>query len=1075
MHIGFLKWFSEEKGYGVIISLGSTPDLNQDVFLHISNWVDTIPVDFSYYVPLVFSINYERGKNTAKECRYLNNTKTDWDALFSFLGVNEVLEIEDRLFDEVFNIISCGFEILTEDFDEKQLTESLRNRLKRINIDELHLKAKTLLKIWKDTNLKKLKITLNEVITEFFQDIAHQHKIELWRNNYLPLSVFSKNDFLELFNVLTDDDVIKIQEEKITDELDELLKLWTDNLRSNFNIKAFITFKNIIKRIVDDSLKFKIIGDLNEIAKDCLLTSFYQELEKKGKVEGESELREIERLTDNILYFLSSELKIRINSIVQNYILNNSSLDGLIAAFIEGQITDPEVIKNRAKSSINELTISTFTQILNSEVLFDKHFIVELLFKLSSDSSKYEMIYEVAEKLNDESIFRKIDYHIFSLKKEDVYFKVWLQGKAKIKPLNYLLTYFDENQSKYNMIDDWINKKLISQQEVSSILFHRLENLKKITDRNEFYTVFNIIKKLIEFDLAWVDQIKSLKSSFFNLLLWHLGVANIFDFNMLKGKFIYFNPTDQVYIFKRLFYLKHIGKLNFSFEELDEILRADTDMFLINEKFTNDFVLDISTHILIEAIKSYKATGTFIFESDLILKDLKNNSKKKFKIEEYFAECPGRTIAKINWNTYGKIINKATTVYEGKEYRFFMVRFPYDKKLVDEIKKMPIRKFYNFGKLKFWAVSYKCEVELMEFGKNNGFLIDIEKEIVLKPDDVNGFVLYDQRDQEVISEFPFKKKIADNIHLIADNIHLLVLEKDKDKDEESKMIGFCEGRRAKKKHKVFNKTFWWCQNKACFQIAEDDHLSPKFLSQKTEADYVIVSGGENKKIWEYYTFLDILKILNINVDEYKKSPTDFIPNGEYYKFIGQINAFNRLVGKLYCEECNELLYPVESSHFALYRVTRFHCINEKCSEYHKPIYLSHCLNGECHNVVDSRVSKRCSNGMYICDSCGTCCSNELFKRRIDNLKTTGGYIHSSLIHRLNEKQGHLEKAEYYCYKCGGMMAEMSEFVYVCPRCEGVIYDFSKFKWIGKKWINKGDRRKDYPVFKKSKNNDDLFL
>ena len=43
-----------------------------------------------------------------------------------------------------------------------------------------------------------------------------------------------------------------------------------------------------------------------------------------------------------------------------------------------------------------------------------------------------------------------------------------------------------------------------------------------------------------------------------------------------------------------------------------------------------------------------------------------------------------------------------------------------------------------------------------------------------------------------------------------------------------------------------------------------------------------------------------------------------------------------------------------------------------------------------------------------------------------------------------------------------MMTEHNEKHYECESCD-VIYDFDKFKTMHKKWTNKVNRRKDYPV------------
>jgi hypothetical protein len=181
-------------------------------------------------------------------------------------------------------------------------------------------------------------------------------------------------------------------------------------------------------------------------------------------------------------------------------------------------------------------------------------------------------------------------------------------------------------------LDDWLLRNTISNEDAKTILFSKIQETTTINSRFDFYTLYNAIKSLFKIDNTSTNSLISLQNLCIPLILWHLKIIKELDFETLKGKFIYFKPNDQVNIFKRLFYLKHIQQIDFDLEKLDEILRADVDLYLSNEQFNNDFVLDISTHIIIECLKSYVKTGNFVFESDLILKDLRNNSDKKFKI-----------------------------------------------------------------------------------------------------------------------------------------------------------------------------------------------------------------------------------------------------------------------------------------------------------------------------------------------------------------------------------------------------------------------------------------------------------
>ncbi|MBK6574188.1 MAG: hypothetical protein IPG21_17265 [Saprospiraceae bacterium] len=189
-------------------------------------------------------------------------------------------------------------------------------------------------------------------------------------------------------------------------------------------------------------------------------------------------------------------------------------------------------------------------------------------------------------------------------------------------------------------------------------------------------------------------------------------------------------------------------------------------------------------------------------------------------------------------------------------------------------------------------------------------------------------------------------------------------------------ITYCEGRKSDKIHNIFKKEFWWCCNQECFENCVTNHLTIK------------CSHNNEENPWEKLTLFDFIKILNIDCDEHNGNYT--IKDGDYYKFLGHINAFNRLLERLYCDECHYLLYPIKTSNFALYTDVNFHCIQDNCQQKSKEIYLTRCLNGECKAIIDSRISKLCEYGFYICCNCGTCCSEEVFKRRHESLKKLAG-------------------------------------------------------------------------------------
>ncbi len=87
----------------------------------------------------------------------------------------------------------------------------------------------------------------------------------------------------------------------------------------------------------------------------------------------------------------------------------------------------------------------------------------------------------------------------------------------------------------------------------------------------------------------------------------------------------------------------------------------------------------------------------------------------------------------------------------------------------------------------------------------------------------------------------------------------------------------------------------------------------------------------------------------------------------------------------------------------------------------------------------------------------------MMNRRLQNLQTTGGYIHPNLVDAVNNKLGHLERAEHFCYKCGNQMNETQNDVFECPNC-GVKYDVTrnKFKRPHKMFSRNGENQSTTP-------------
>lgn len=1004
INFGLIKWFDLEKGFGILASPNSE---NGDVFLHISNWVDKIDLNKLNTVPLVFNTSVEHNKLCAINCQYFDVANEDhWANLFS----------------------------------EFKLYENIKIDYKSYNLIELAIKK---------IESKKLLSIIDSLISK--NPVFRATQIHLWEKNYIKEFNLSDEFLIDNYNLIKISTlkIISNQETKST-----IIKKKLNDLKDSFNIEVFKSFQEILPLIEEEKFKDELRAELNVIGQNIYHWYFLDRL--KNDMSKKASYYSIKNILTQHPSFLEESINERIRKEISDIFQKYAAIDVVIDAMSDKiiDLNDIYILDNLTSFNDNQLEQILKSQNLNLSV-------AKKIFDFQINKNKYEFSLSKA-KLYYPDLYSELDQEIYNRLERKDYFLLWDKNISNIIPNNFLLTYFDDELSKYSKIDKWIKNSLISAESIKEILFSNVKRIcsEGFKNRQQFYSVYYSIDYYIKTKSASLDieKILNLKNAFVDLILWHIGFNESLDMNILKGKFVFFSPQHQILTFKRLFYLKYKGKIKFSFEELYEIIISNFKEYLNNVEFEKSFLIDVSTHVILEGIKNYKENGTFLFKSDLIYNDLKRNRKNKFKIESYFDRCEGRQTAKWDWHSNGKIKqvffpNDNRKFYYAIEFEAafqvnasnrrgqysYYQRNPDFDLYKDEIKKIPKSKWNP--EEKHWGVPSAYKEDVFEFAKRHRFFIELSNN--------NNY---------------------DN------NKHLVVFSR-----INSQEVEFCEGRKSIILHKQHNREFWWCLNQECFQNSTINHLSSEFeecIAKGTkDVEYNPIEGSEfeeyiekgaDKKVYEYYTLLDILKILKIGVDETKNG--NIIVDGLYYNLLNHINTYNRILEKLYCKECGELLFPANSSHFALHRVVRFQCENEDCKKYKLQVYLTNCLLGECKNIIDSRISQKCNNGLYICNTCGSCCSTEMFKNRLEYLKLTGASVDHELESKINNNAGHLEKKEYYCYKCGDMMTEKSTNLLVCDKCN-IKYDFSEYHWLNKKWKNLNSRRKDYPVTHKSDDDD----
>ena len=836
-------------------------------------------------------------------------------------------------------------------------------------------------------------------------------------------SLESHSDYAEYESLSKNIPTNLSQEDSV--QLEALIKSYlVKNCSNNYAIEIWI--KGIIDKIdVDQILSIFIdrntpkgrkctilsklaIDDQFKLLKNTLLTNGYKETYSilEDFLRNENQLGYYFKLVDHLFdnEFWNEKIGAQLLFKLNDFLENSSSDNKKFNLFLEDYIKHPP--EHIIYKSINQLDQLNFRKIIYY-YKNDNNKIKEFLLLKATFSLAQELIwlYDIALKVLLEADFLEFDTQVSKIIDSGLYLDLWEARKGRVILYDIIAEGLNDKYNDYLRLNKWLDLGIISFHDVFNILGAYLKRQEAITDKTIFYKHFYHIKFLVS--KGEKHLIEEINNHFYITLLWVQNESENFYFDLLKDKFIYFSNEDQVVIIKKLFYSKAIGKFDLTLELLEELTRFDINLYNLNKVYHPDFSIDLSTDLVIKSLVSLKNHQRFPNEMELLINVLSTltNNKLKVKIEKYFEPCLGRMTADFNWSTEGTI----RKVFFGNSKFYYAIDFPTGETqvtngyygprevfvknsnfdyLLSQVKKLPGAK-WNPNE-NHWGVAFIYEKEVLDFASRNQFFID-----------------------EVGSNYVNNKHLASFSRF------------DKHNENNANIpngVLFCEGRLAINKHQIFDKGFYWCKGEACFERCNPIHSSNE---------------------WSKYTLLDFCKILDINVDSFD-SVKQIVEYGRYYEYTSFINRFNRLLEKLYCKECQEILHPFNTSNFAAHTVVRFCCENHECSSQGKDVYLNHCLNGKCNNVIDSRVSKKCANGLHICDECGSCCSHAMMTRRFENLVTTGGYIHNNLRYAVSEKLGHLERAEYYCYKCGKLMEEFPNENYKCLSC-AVEYKTEQYK------------------------------
>lgn len=435
----------------------------------------------------------------------------------------------------------------------------------------------------------------------------------------------------------------------------------------------------------------------------------------------------------------------------------------------------------------------------------------------------------------------------------------------------------------------------------------------------------------------------------------------------LKESFFLYPPYYQIRIVRKLFHLITQDKLRLSVKETISLLGGEHHPLCLP--------LEIAFKYL--ALREDFPDQTLHNEDMISILKGRPDSDQWYKLVGLMTSCEGRV--RVAWKGIGnntpRFQRESSSLYNGiliqKNSQLIL---QLNNKMVDasgrasRYNNKRLNSIREYIQISFIATQYSCV--------NTG--------------PVSEYVFSDSLEKELII-------LCDSYSIYSDYLSLRQQSLFELKNEGGDYV-FCECRLADLIDKKAHRLFYWCDNKPCFRIR---HLRFRPSSE-----------------WEHYTLLDFMRIAKIPIDYTNRSgkTTKF---GYYILLSSFLYRFIEFYEHMKCRGCNQLMSPADVSNFGAYAATQFKCRNGDCAEEGKIVYLNHCFNRSvCGATIDSRDSKQCPNRQYICPKCGGCCSTENAKRKIEQLKYTGGTISHWLLNIASLGLGHWENNEVYCYKCG---------------------------------------------------------
>ena len=1035
--LGTIKWYDQEKGFGVISSSFS----ENEYFVHYSNLDKNIYKSLlTEGVPLLFIPHYDekRERLAAQKIKLIDNFDSITKSFNLWTNQNN-----DKI--SIITSLVSWFLNHTQD-SEKNISNNFVTLLTKYSGDVEHLYR--LLSVLKEAYNKKYKYLYgfnkieNGLVEKLPSSVIHEI------NKNLELSDEAKIDYA-FTHQEKQDEVIEtmlcdVREKEILDALISFAICKNESKISDISKdKSYITKADSLDLVGKEFIS-KVITIIKEQADDEVLINLYKDgyftsidfdkvmnnldsfnvreirdilIYQDGSIQQKKNIllakaNTIESSEYNALYTLKEIFNCGNELLSQNewqtvfinyiatkgetvynpfmtWLYKEDKYEALDENFIVYYIKDFENADIKRIVTSDKVTNPQREKILKAS-----------FFRWLTEEASYHKVQELNESitiakdcLNDFIQWFDIIQSTFT-PEQRIY--VWEHKMSDRYPKEIIEEKLKKGGEKaYTYLEELYSHNVLTKEDARETLNDILASFQEVVNRSSFYNILYSIKTLNSIAPKAIQEIASKNNDYYNVILWHLFLSEDFKFDVLGKLFIYFSPEDQVVVTKHLFMLAEKKKLKLTVHMLDSLTRVDADMFKLIAKEQPTIPIDLSSEIVIKALQSLACKGKFTTDAE-VSAVIYNNSKYcktyNFHIGKYFDICQGRMGIKSEW------IQPLGKVTKNGNY-FNIAIYP-----------------------TLMETAYSKNHGYYERGYRNGAfqeMVATVKQIPGRRWNSNDSVWeVPEAEKDAVYHFALKYRVEISGE---QNYHLKKVKEDK--GSVPRGIRYCEGRIAPTKDRYSGKDFYWCRNSKCFRNCVAEHNSTQ---------------------WKDYTLLDFCKILGLNTDYDGKD--GIWVNGKYLIFSSIINRANSILEHLKCRVCGEMLEPATVSNYLAHVVTSFKCTNKNCSRFDHSIYISKCFNWKCNGIIDGRDSKCCPNGWFICPECGSCCSNRIFQQRINHRRELGLPRSLYLERMINEQRGHLEKPKYFCSKCGEEMQLAGDNLYKCPLC-GIEYDRKKYDFM----------------------------